>query len=138
MTTQQPEALDQSLENAIILSWSDLSPSQECSSMQVDYDFSPDGLIDSLKLWLSTSRGHWHLVCQYGIQTHNSVQFEKAYQSAGLGRNLEFIMHHQNEFLPVQNYGRAGLLQIQKPTPEQTEIARVGTQAHLKAEPVPA
>jgi hypothetical protein len=100
--------------------------------------FGPDGLIDSLKLWLSSARGHWHLVCQYGIQTHNSVQFEKAYKSADLACNLDFIMHHQNEFLPVQNHGRAGLLQIQKPTPEQTEIARVGTQAHLQGETVAA
>jgi hypothetical protein len=100
--------------------------------MQVDYGFSPKGDVDFLKIWLSTVRGHWHLVCQYGIHTHNSVQFEKAYRSADLARNLDFIMHHQDQFLPLQNHGRAGLLQIQKPTQEEMETARVGAEAHLK------
>jgi len=99
--------------------------------MQVNYEFSLKGDIDSLALWLSSARGHWHLVCQYGIHTDNSVRFQTGYRSADLARNLDFIMKHQDNFLPLHNYGRAGLLQIQKPTPEELDTARKSSEVYL-------
>ncbi len=106
--------------------------------MQVNYEFSLKGDIDSLALWLSIGRGHWYLVCQYGLRTDKSVQFQNGYSSADLARNLDFIMQHQDNFLPLHNYGRAGLLQIQKPTPEEADMARQSCEAYLKITDSPA
>jgi hypothetical protein len=49
------------------------------------------------------------------------VRFENGYQSEGLARILEFVMQHQNSFVPPPNLGRQGLLQI--PTPTEKESA---------------
>jgi hypothetical protein len=123
------------LESAVVLGWSDLSQAQESHSMQMEYGFGAEGTIDFLKLWRSSDRGHWHLVCQYDLQTQNLVRFEKGYASAGLRRNLEFIMQHQSDFLPLHNYGREGLLQIQEPTQEQVDAAQTELAVHLKLDP---
>jgi hypothetical protein len=132
VTVPPRQALDKILESTIVQSWSELSESRECNSMQVNYEFSLKGDIDSLALWLSIARGHWYLVCRYGLHTDNSVQFQNGYRSADLARNLDLIMKHQDNFLPLHNYGRAGLLQIQKPTQEEVDMARELFEAYLK------
>ena len=96
-------------------------------SIHVHYGFNAAEAIDSLKLWLSTIRGYWHLACEYSITTadrSSGIVFQQGYQSAELARNLEMIMRHQDAFQPAISNGRPGLLQVRIPTEQQqTEAA---------------
>lgn len=113
------------LEYAVVLSWADLLESDRLGSIHVECAFSPEGTINNLKLWLSTVRGHWRLIGGLGTELNGRVQFEDRYMSADLASNLEFILHHQTAFSPLENYGRAGLLQIKNPTHDEIDIAAV-------------
>jgi hypothetical protein len=129
--------LDWMLECAVVVSWTDLLQSEKSGLIHVDYCFSPKGSVDSLKLWLSTTRGHWHLACEYSttMSTHprGVVCFEQGYESAELARNLELIMRHQDAFQPALNQGRHGLLQVCVPTQQEIETASAAiAAAHLQ------
>jgi hypothetical protein len=129
--------LDWILECAVVVSWTDLLQGEKSGSIHVDYCFSAKGSVDSLKVWLSTTRGHWHLACEYGkiMSTHPGcvVRFEQGCESAELARNLEFIMGHQDAFQPTLNHGRHGLLQVRVPTQQETETASAAiAAAHLQ------
>lgn len=129
MTPQLRQSLDRILEYAVILSWADLLDDHTPGSIHVEYAFSPKGTINALKLWLSTARGRWHLVCGIETEFNSRIQFEDWCKSTDLASNLEFILRHQRSFSPPQNYGRAGLLQIENPTQEEIETAAVAMKA---------
>jgi hypothetical protein len=131
--------LDWMLECAVVVSWTDLLQRGKAGLIHVDYCFSAEGSVDSLKLWLSTTRGHWQLACEYSMtdstQEQSVVHFEQGYESADLARNLEFIMRRQDAFRPAQNHGRHGLLQVFAPTQQETETAFAAiAAAHLQAD----
>jgi hypothetical protein len=119
--------VDRILECAVVVSWTDLLQSGQSGSIHVEYCFSPKGSVDSLKLWVSTTRGHWHLACEYSVSvsTHHRsvVHFEQGYESAELARNLELIMRYPDAFQPALNHDRHGLLQLCVPTQQETETA---------------
>lgn len=125
MTLRFRHSLGSILESAVVLSWADLFEGHRLGSIHVEYAFSPEGTIDKLKLWLSTVRGHWRLIGGLRTELNGRVQFEDRYMSADLASNLEFILHHQTAFSPLENYGRAGLLQIKNPTHDEIDIAAV-------------
>ena len=99
----------------------------ESRLIHVDYAFGPRDSIEYLKLWLSTTRGHWHLACEYWMSPSTfhtgGIHFENGYKSVDLAHNLELIMQHQDAFSPPPNLGRNGLLQVQTPTEEESEAA---------------
>lgn len=125
MTPRFSHSLGSILEYAVVLSWADLLESHRLGSIHLEYAFSPEGTINKLELWLSTVRGHWHLIGGLGTELNARVHFEDRYMSADLASNLEFILHHQTAFSPLENYGRAGLLHIKNPTRDETDIAAV-------------
>jgi hypothetical protein len=125
MTQNVRPSLDRILESAIILSWADLLQSHRSGSIHLEYVFGPEGSISTLKLWLSTVRGHWRLLCGIETKLNSCIQFEDCCKSADLASNLEFILRHQTAFLPLENYGRAGLLQIRYPTQDEIDTAAV-------------
>lgn len=129
MTPQVRQSLDRILECAVILSWADLLDDHRPGSIHVEYAFSPRGTINTLKLWLSTARGRWHLVCGIETEFNNRIQSEDWCKSTDLASNLEFILRYQSAFLPPHNYGRAGLLQIENPTQAEIETAAVAMKA---------
>jgi len=51
------------------------------------------------------------------------IRFENGYQSEGLARILEFVMQHQDSFVPPPNLDRQGLLQIPMPTEKESAAA---------------
>ena len=53
------------------------------------------------------------------------VRFENGYQSEELARILEFVMQHQDSFVPPPNLGRQGLLQIPTPTEQESTDAAI-------------
>ena len=49
--------------------------------------------------------------------------FESGYQSKGLAHILESVVQHQTSFLPPEDMGWQGLLQIPTPTQQETAAA---------------
>jgi hypothetical protein len=124
MAPNGSQSLDQVLESAIVMSWADLMHGAEAALIHVEYSFAPGGTLDYLKVWSSTTRGHWLLACQYWMSSntfHNAgICFDNGYHSEGLAHILGFVMQHQDAFTLPLNLGRQGLLQISTPTTEES------------------
>jgi hypothetical protein len=114
------QSFDHVLESVIILSWADLMKNAGSGLLHLEYTFSADNSLNSLKLWSSTVRGHWYLVCDYWMSDSadhgKGIYFQNGFRSDRLGNVLEFVMQHQRAFSRSPNLGRNGLLQIQPPT----------------------
>ena len=121
--------LDHILESAIVVSWPDLSRGTHAGLVHIEYAFAPTGALDYMKVWTSVSRGHWLLACEYWMSANTfhgvGVRFENGYQSEELARILEFVMQHQDSFVPPPNLGRQGLLQIPTPTEQESTDAAI-------------
>ncbi len=125
MTRNGKQSIDQILESAIVVSWSDLMHDTAAGLIHIEYGFALAGTLDYLKVWSSIKRGHWLLACEYWMSANTfhsiGVRFDNGYESDGLGHILESVMQHQNSFALPANLGRQGLLQIATPT--ETESA---------------
>lgn len=123
MSETECQQLDRILEAAVIVSWPELMAESESGSVHVEYDFGPRGEVTFLRIWLSETRGVWHLVCSYCASTsglrNRSIQFDNGYASERLAETLEVAMRHQDIFLPPPNLGRQGLLQITPPSEKE-------------------
>jgi hypothetical protein len=122
------QSLDRVLESAIVASWPDLMKDPTSSGLiHLEYAFAPDGSLESLKILSSKTRGHWYVACDYWMSastSHDSgIHFENGFRSEGLAKTLDFVMHHQQDFVAPPNLGRDGLLQVHAPTEEQSAVA---------------
>src|ERR1700756_4442025 len=104
--------LDHILESAIVASWGDLMRGTHVGVIHIEYAFAPTGAVDYLKVWTCVTRGHWLLACEYWMSANTfhgiGLRFENGYQSERMARILEFVMQHQNFFVPPPNLGRQG------------------------------
>lgn len=127
MTQNGNQSLEQILESAIVVSWTDLMRGADAGLIHIEYGFAPDTTLDYLKIWSSLTRGHWLLACEYWMSPstfHSTgVRFENGYTSDGLARILQSVMQHQNSFVLPPNLGRQGLLQISTPTAAESAEA---------------
>jgi hypothetical protein len=127
MKPQNAQGLEQILESAIVVYWADLMHGIQTGLIHIEYGFAPNDTLDYLKVWSSTTRGHWLLACEYWMSPttfHSTgVRFDNGYQSEGLAHILEFVMPRQSEFSLPPNRGRQGLLQIPTPTVEESTAA---------------
>ena len=116
----QDKSLDRILECAVALNWKDLTKPDEATSIQVEYRAAASHLLDYLKLWSSTQRGHWRLICEYWMQssdTHQSgATFHDGIYSADLAWMLDTIMQHQGSFPPSSSDFLNGLIQVSRPS----------------------
>jgi hypothetical protein len=132
MSLNGNRSLDQILESAIVLSWTDLMRDAQTGLIHIEYGFTPGGTLDYLKVWSSLTRGHWLLACEYWMSASTfhgtGVSFDNGYASEHLAHILEFVMQHQNSFGLPANLGRQGLLQIE--TPSKDEIATAAERVH--------
>jgi hypothetical protein len=128
MKPDENQALERTLESAIVVSWADLMGDTPTGLMHVEYGFAAAGTLDYLKVWSSLTRGHWLLACEYWMSPstfHDTgIRFDNGYESESLAHNLEFVMQRQTDFVLPANLGRQGLLQIG--TPNKEEIAAAG------------
>lgn len=73
-----------------------------------------------MKVWASTIRGDWNLVCEYwmpaDISNKSGLRFGTGYKPAGLARALESIMQHREAFLPGAAPGSDSMIQVHRPT----------------------
>ena len=124
------ESMEQILESAVVVSWTDLMKETKTALIHLEYTFAPDGSLEYLKVWSSVTRGRWLLACEYWMTPSTlhpkGVRFENGFHSDGLAQTLVFIMQHQEAFSPSPDRGRTGLLQIQSPTKgESTKAGQV-------------
>jgi hypothetical protein len=129
MKSDENQSLEQTLEAAIVVSWSDLMRGAEIGLVHVEYGFTPTGTLDYLKVWSSIARGHWLLACEYWMSVNTfhaaGVRFDNGYASKGLAHILESVMQHQTSFVLPPSLGRQGLLQIPTPTQAESAVAAV-------------
>jgi hypothetical protein len=117
------------LECAVILSWGDLVQSGSPSSIQVEYHMGIDHALEYLKVWSSSTRGHWDLVCEYWMLAPYSqaagLHFSNQYHSDRLGAILKLAMRHQDTSLSFPDTYRDGLVQVYPPTQPEIDAATV-------------
>ena len=115
---------DQILESAVVASWASLM--RGTASIHIEYDVTPSGALDFLRIWSCITRGHWLLVCEHqraALESDGSLRFHNGYQSEDLARILEAVIAHPKAFILPQKLDRAGLLQIATPTKKQSTAA---------------
>jgi hypothetical protein len=121
--------IERILECAVCLNWKDFALNSLPMTMQLEYRSGLTHSLDSLKLWSSTSRGYWNLVCEYWMQsstTHQQgITFTGTYSSPALTRMLDAIMHHQDAFSRDSTELLDGLVQVASPNETQSAAARL-------------
>jgi len=112
--------IDRILECAVALNWNGLTQADETTAMQVEYRTGPSHSLDYLKLWSSSTRGVWNLVCEYWMQSSSGHEtgatFSGREYSGDFTWMLDAIMQHQGAFLPGSSDFVEGLVQINRPT----------------------
>jgi hypothetical protein len=120
--------IDRILECAVALNWNALAQTDEATALQVEYRIGPGKSLDYLKLWSSTTRGVWHLICEYWMQsssTHESgTTFTGGKYSGDFTWMLDAIMQHQRAFLLGSARFMDGLVQVNRPTDADLASAR--------------
>ena len=129
MKPAENKSLEQAIESAIVLSWTDLMRGAQSGLIHVEYGFAPTGTLDYLKVLSSIGRGHWLVACEYWMSADTfhsiGIRFENGYESEGLACILEFLMQHQNSFTVPPNLGWQGLLQISTPSEGERAVAAI-------------
>lgn len=117
------------LECAVCLNWKDIASRSLPTVMQLEYRIGPTHSLEFLKLWSSTSRGYWNLVCEYSMEPtitrQQGITFSGTYSSPGLSRMLDAIMHHQGAFSLNSAELFGGLVQIASPDETRSAAARI-------------
>ena len=121
--------IERILESAVCLNWKDFVSGSLPLAMQLEYRMGPSRSLESLKLWSSTSRGYWNLVCEYWMQSsathHQGTTFTGTYSSPGLTRMLDAIMHHQQAFSFNSTNLLDGRVQVASPGEAQSAAAKL-------------
>jgi len=102
-------------------------PVAESGSIQIEYRIESDGSLQYLRIWVSTKRGYWSLVCEQWITAAWShvpgLQFSEGYYSEALAHFLEIVARHQSAFHNVSGTCRNGSIQISPPTDGESRLA---------------
>jgi len=118
--------LDDILESAVILSWSELFSGPDSSMVHVEYATAPEPCLQYLKIWRSSKRSKWELICEYWISAgsagapHIGLTFGRGYRSPRLTKMLESILRHQGG-IPDALAGetKLNLIVVGLPTPQE-------------------
>jgi hypothetical protein len=120
--------LNAMLADALVLNWSDLMPETTSGLIHIEYHVEPNGSVESMKVWASTTRGYWDLVCQHWMHARGScgsgLRFANGYKCEGLQRMLESIMEHPEIFLVGTRPGADRMIQVFPPTEKDAISAR--------------
>ena len=112
--------MDVVLSDAVILSWSDLMPELMSGLIHIEYHVEPMGSVEYMRLWASTIRGHWDMICEHWMRRdalhQGGLHFRTGYASDTLAKTLEAIMQHQATFLIGAAPGKDHTVQVYPPT----------------------
>ncbi len=122
-------SFDEVLAAAVVLSWNDLMPEPSSGLIHIEYHVESLGPVEFLKVWESTIRGEWSLICDYWMRaggSHESaLRFVSAYKSTGLEQALQSILQHQEMFLLGAAPGEDRMIQVFPPTdPERVAASK--------------
>lgn len=110
---------DKALNMAVILGWDDLCKTAEPVSVRVEYLSKKNAPLQALSVWAVDSAGHQFLVCECWTEpaaNHaRGARFGSRYNSASLGKGLDFIMANQQRFPRPESQTR-GLVQVAPPS----------------------
>lgn len=121
------------LENAVVANWNELMPVASVGVINVEYHAGPESLLEYVKVWASSERGYWSLICEYwkgSLWNHiPGISFGKGYRAGNFSLRLEGIVQHQNDFGSAPQ--RDGSIRIYPPTETEREAAENRTEAFL-------
>ena len=116
--------LDQVLECAVVLNWDDVAGTDPGTLVHVEYERSSERPLTFVKVWSSTERGIWTLVCEYRRDTRRELEpglfSGKSLPSEGLATMLGAVIRNQSSCLSPPGTFRngSGLVQVSLPSPE--------------------
>lgn len=118
--------LEDVLESAVILSWNELISGIDSATVHVEFATAPEPSLQYLKIWRSTERGKWDLICEYWISAGGpgtpkiGLTFSRGYNSPRLTKILESILRHQGG-IPDALAGQTklNLIVVGLPTPQE-------------------
>ena len=84
--SSEPMLLDHILESAVVINWSDLVRGAIPGLIHVEYHVGDGRLIEDVRIWSSTARGYWSLVC------HCSIDLNLVEHAAGHVQNQHLHM----------------------------------------------
>ena len=123
-----PIQVDAILSDAVALNWSDLMPELTSGLIHIEYHVEPLGSVEHMKVWASTIRGYWNLVCEHwmrwDVSGPSGLRFSNGYKSDGLARMLDTIMQHQEVLWVGTGPGKNCMIQVQPPTDSDKAAAR--------------
>lgn len=120
--------LDEALAEVVVLSWNDLMPEPGSGLIHIEYHVEPPGSIEFVKVWASTIRGEWNLICEYwmgpGGSRESGLRLVGKYKSAGLELLLQSVLQNRGIFLPGTVSPGDHMIQVSPPT--DSEIVAAG------------
>ena len=120
--------LDHVLESAVVINWSDLVVRGAIPGLvQVEYHLGEQRLINDVRIWSSTARGYWTLVCHCSIDPDLScpLHFRNGYQDGDFGNLLSAITKRQGEFLHKRIANANYLVQVGPPSVDVLASAKI-------------
>ena len=128
---RQRVAIEDVLESAVVLSWQELLKDSRPGMVHVEYSTAPEPCLQYVKVWLSTRRGTWDLICEYWIsagspgRTERGLTFRNGYHSASLSKMLQDMMRQCDGF-PNSLAGdtRMNLIRVNAPTANDRQKAK--------------
>lgn len=122
----EPKLLNRLLESAVVLNWKDLTNNPK-ALIHVEYHIGVGRSIDYLRVWCSTARGYWNLVCRCTVspESMSELKFGDGYQSPGLGASVEAILKDQSRFPHIYAANTDHLVQVGSPNLEDTVAAKL-------------
>lgn len=132
ITTAAPTRVqvDQLLESAVMLSWNELLKSSPGGRVHIEYGTAPEPSLQYVKIWLSTRRGSWNLICEYWISSGfksappAGLTFSNGFHSAALAEILDATMHARQGFMgSLSGDSSVSLIIVHSPTKDQLQKA---------------
>ncbi len=119
--------LDAILTDAVILNWSELMPELRSGQIHIEYHVEATGSVEFVKVWGSTIRGYWSLICEHRMRWNTAHQsglhFSNGYKSDRLAEMLDTIMQRQGALLVGAAPGKDRMIQVHPPTDDDRVAA---------------
>jgi hypothetical protein len=116
-------SLDQVLTSAVVLNWKDLMGGAQPGLIHIEYHTDNQRSLQYLKVWSSTAKGYWQLVCEYWVRpgwSHpKGLAFADGRGSADFASMLRFLVTHQHSFSKDFGVIQGGLVQVNLPTEDE-------------------
>ncbi len=120
LQTVESIPFDEVLADTVVLSWNDLMAEPSSGLIHIEYHVESLGSVEFLKVWASTIRGEWNLICEYWMRaggSHESgLRFFGGYKSTELEQALQSILQHRELFLVGTAPGDDHMIQVFPPT----------------------